>query len=296
MRKTGDKAFSVAGIRSAAKPLVMGVVNVTPDSFSGDGIMTQQDYIAAAIAQAQAMERDGADMIDVGGESSRPGHAPVAAGEEIRRVIPVIAGLRAISALPIAVDTTKAEVAAAALDAGADIVNDISALRADPAMAPLIAARDVHVILMHNRSRAQDYTQTAKLGGSYAAPEYGDFIAAIVRDLKEHITAAEAQGIQAGQIIIDPGLGFGKTAAQNRTLIRQCGMIAALGYPVLLGPSRKSFIGQTLDLPVAERLEGTLASCIIGWQNGAKILRVHDVRAVRRALDMAQAILCASGP
>jgi dihydropteroate synthase len=273
-------------------PLIMGIVNVTPDSFSGDGALGRDDD-NAAVAQALQMVADGADIIDIGGESTRPGHAPVTVDDEIRRVVPVITALRATSAVPISIDTTKAAVAAAALEAGADIVNDVLALRGDPAMAAVVTRYNVLVILMHNRSALEQVTQTAALGASYAAPNYTDFLAEIQQDLRASVAVAVAAGIQPAQIILDPGLGFGKTAAQNMQLIKHCDTLVALGYPILLGSSRKSFIGRVLDLPVTERDEATLAACVIGWQRGAKIFRVHDVRATRRALAMAQAILTA---
>ncbi len=266
----------------------MGIVNVTPDSFSGDGIAAE-----AALAQALQMVSDGADMIDIGGESTRPGYIPVAADEEIRRVVPVIASLRATSTIPISIDTTKATVAAAALRAGATLVNDVTALQGDPAMASLIAASNASVILMHNRSAVQQVIPIPQGGASYIAPDYRDFMAEVCQDLRTITATALAAGIAADHIILDPGIGFGKSAAQNIALIRHCDRIATLGYPVLLGPSRKSFIGQTLNLPVAERDEATCAACIIGWQHGAKISRVHNVRAARRALDMAVAISAA---
>lgn len=283
-------AFTIGQIRNARRPLVMGIVNVTPDSFSGDGLMRRDDHVAAALEQAQTMIQDGADMLDIGGESTRPGHTPVSAAEEIRRTVPIIGALKETTSIPLAIDTTKAEVAKAALDAGADIVNDISALRADPTMGPLLAMRGVPVILMHNRSRMADYTQSAGIGGSYAAPNYADFLPEFMRDLEGMIDQAHKEGVRDENIILDPGLGFGKTVPQNLALIRHCDQIAALGYPVLLGASRKSFIGQVLGTSPEGRLGGSLAAALIGWQGGATIFRVHDVQATRRALDMATAI------
>lgn len=288
MPPAGNPRISGAQINAAPKALVMGIINVTPDSFSGDGVSTD-----AAVAQALQMLTDGADMIDIGGESTRPGHAPVTTAEEIRRTIPVISALRAASPVPISIDTTKAAVAAAALNVGADVINDVSALQRDPEMAGVVAAHGALVILMHNRSAPQHVTQTETFGASYAAPDYKNFLAEIQQDLHISIDRAEAAGIKRAQIILDPGLGFGKTVAQNLLLIGHCKELVALGYPVLLGPSRKSFLGQTLNLPVTERDEATLAACIIGLQQGAKIFRVHNVRATRRALDMATAIISA---
>lgn len=292
MPSLGNPRLTVASMLAMPHPLIMGIVNVTPDSFSGDGVLARDDA-HTAVAQAVQMVADGADIIDIGGESTRPGHAPVTTDDEIRRIVPVIAALRAASAVPISIDTTKAEVAGAALDAGADMVNDVLALRGDPDMAGVVARYHVPVILMHNRSAPQQVTQISALGASYAAPTYTDFLAEIQQDLRTSIAVAVAAGIQPAQIILDPGLGFGKTAAQNMQLIKHCDALVALGYPILLGASRKSFIGRVLDLPVTERGEATLAACVIGWQRGAKIFRVHDVRATRRALAMAQAILTA---
>ncbi len=290
MPPTGNPRLTVAQINASPKALIMGIVNVTPDSFSGDGVAAH-----AAVAQALQMVADGADIIDIGGESTRPGHALITVDEEIRRTIPVITALRAASAIPISIDTTKAAIAVAALNAGADIVNDVLALRGDPAMAASVAVRTTPIILMHNRSVPQNIIPTATLGAAYAAPDYQNFLADVCQDLRASVAVAHAAGITSDRIILDPGIGFGKSAAQNIALLRHCDALAALGYPILLGPSRKSFIGQTLNLPVTERDEATLAACIIGWQRGAKIFRVHNVRAVRRALDMA-AVITATPP
>jgi dihydropteroate synthase len=279
-------------LKSARRPLIMGIVNVTPDSFSGDGVLGAEDYVVAAVAAAAEMLRDGADILDIGGESSRPGSAPVGAAEEIRRVVPVIAALRRkLGAAPVlAVDTVKADVAEAALKAGADLVNDITALRHDPAMAATVARHGCPVVLMHNAARAEDVRHDAKIGGSYGAAGGGDVVEKVRGDLLQAVAAARAAGIADDRIILDPGLGFGKSAAQNLDLIRHIGRIRDLGFPVLVGPSRKSFIGKALDLPVDERLEGTAAVVALAAFSGADIIRVHDVKFMARVARMAAAI------
>jgi dihydropteroate synthase len=272
------------------RPLIMGIINVTPDSFSGDGLMAHDDYVAAATAQALRMLEEGADIIDIGGESSRPGAITISANEEIRRVVPVIAAIGKQTTAPVAVDTMKAEVARAALDAGAAIINDVSALAFDAGMAKLIAAHDAYVILMHNRSDASAVTRDAKLGGEYQASDVADIVADVAKDLAARAAFAESAGITHDKIILDPGLGFGKTPGQNLALIRHVDMIKKLGYPVLIGSSRKSFIGRVLDLPVDERLEGTAATVAIAALLGADIIRVHDVKFMARTAKMAAAI------
>jgi dihydropteroate synthase len=279
------------------KPLVMGVINVTPDSFSGDGVMAQGDHAKAAGELANRMIAEGADILDIGGESSRPGAAAISAEEEKRRVVPVIAAIRKIApSLPLAVDTVKAEVAAAALDAGATIINDISALAADADMAKLVAKRGTYVVLMHNRSNAGAVAYDAKIGGQYEAPGYANIVEDVAADLERRIAAARAAGIAANKIIADPGLGFGKTVEQNCALINRLDRLKArLKCPILIGPSRKSFIGHALDQPVEGRLEGTAATVAIGVLRGADIVRVHDVGFMARVAAMAQ-ILADSGP
>ena len=277
---------------SFTHPLIMGIVNVTPDSFSGDGVMGHDDYGLHAIKQARQMILDGASILDIGGESSRPGSAGVETGEEKRRVIPVIEALRQNDVqCIISVDTIKADVAHAALAAGADIVNDISALAHDADMASVITQHKAWVVLMHNRSDGQAVTHDRRLGGEYHAPVYSNIVKDVMRDLQESINLALDRGITREKIILDPGLGFGKTVEQNLTLINHLDQIRAMGYPVLLGASRKGFIGRVLDQPVEERLAGTAASIALGVARGASILRVHDVRFMARIVTMAQAIL-----
>jgi dihydropteroate synthase len=253
--------------------------------------MAQGDYVAAAVAQALQMIGDGADMLDVGGESSRPGAVPVPAEEETRRVVPVIAALRGRGVtIPIAVDTVKASVAEAALRAGASIVNDITALRGDRDMASAVARHGAEVVLMHNRADASSLAQSAVVGGEYSAPDYTNVVDDVVRDLAASAEAAQKAGIARNKIMLDPGIGFGKTVAQNLALINHLEHLKVLGYPVLVGPSRKSFIGRVLDVPVEERLEGTAAAVAVCVLRGADILRVHDVKAMVRVAKMAVAI------
>jgi dihydropteroate synthase/2-amino-4-hydroxy-6-hydroxymethyldihydropteridine diphosphokinase len=269
---------------------VMGILNVTPDSFSGDGLLKREDRVAAAVAQAEQFAAEGADIIDIGGESSRPGSLPISAEQEMERILPVIQAVRRAVNVPISVDSYRAAVAAAALDNGADWLNDIWGLRMDRELAQLAAERGCPLILMHNRSQPKDVAQEERLGGRYVGVEYGDLIADIIAELQESIDLALNAGVQPEQIIIDPGIGFGKTVAQNLQLIRDLDQFKALGYPILLGSSRKSFIGYTLDLPPEERLEGTAATVSIGIDRGADIIRVHDVKAMSRVARMTDSL------
>lgn len=252
------------------RTLVMGILNVTPDSFSDGGKYLDP---AAALARAQEMEAQGADIIDVGGESTRPGHTPVAAEEELARVMPVLERLVGAVRVPLSIDTSKAEVARRALDAGVHIVNDQRAL-ADPDMAEVVAGAGVPVVLMHN----QDGTA------------YRDMMGDINAYFVERIRKAVRAGIARENIILDPGFGFGKTAAQNLEVVRRLGELAGLGHPILLGPSRKSTIGKVLDLPVEERVEGTAALVAAAILHGVDIIRVHDVKEMVRVARMADAI------
>jgi len=279
------------------RPLVMGIINVTPDSFSGDGLLAHEDYVARAVAQAQTMIADGADILDVGGESSRPGSAPVSAEEEIRRVVPVIAAIKKkLGATQVAaVDTVKAVVAEQAVQAGATLINDITALAGDPRMGEVVARSGASVVLMHNRALPEAVSFEAKIGGQYTAPAYEDVVADVIRDLGLRIEAALATGIARDKIILDPGIGFGKTPQQNLALIAQASRIKALGFPLLMALSRKSFIGQVLNTSVDERLEGTAASITVSVMQGADILRVHDVKFMVRVVKMATALRDAAG-
>jgi len=264
---------------------LMGIVNVTPDSFSDGGAFLDPDR---AVEHALALACEGADVLDIGGESSRPGSLPVAEEEEIGRVLPVIRKLRPKTGVLISVDTMKSAVARAALDAGADIVNDTSALRADPAMAPLIGRSGAAVILMHMKGVPRTMQKS---------PHYDDLFAEVKAFLRERIGEAEAAGIGAERIVVDPGIGFGKTAEHNLALLNGLDAFQDLGRPVCVGFSRKAFIGRVLGLPPGERLEGTIAAAVLSVGRGAHILRVHDVGAVARAVRVAEAILAApAGP
>ena len=267
---------------------VMGVLNVTPDSFSGDG--TASD-VAVALRRAVAAIEGGADILDVGGESTRPGAMPVTAAEEVGRVVPVVEAIRSRYDVPISIDTHKAEVARAALDAGADMVNDVWGLRADPDMAGLVACRRVPVVLMHNRSDPTYLARSDRLGGHYVNVEYVDLVADVCRDLGSSVALARAAGIDEDRIVLDPGLGFGKTAEQNLVMLDRTAAIRSLGYPVMVGPSRKSFIGLTLGLAPTDRVEGTAAAVAVAIARGADIVRVHDVLAMSRVARMTDAIV-----
>ncbi len=269
----------------------MGIMNITPDSFSGDGMFEEGDWLARVVEQARTFVEDGADILDVGGESTRPGSTPVTIAEELERVIPAISSIRRELDVPISVDTYRAEVAEAALDVGANWVNDVWGLRMDSDMAGLIADRGCPVVLMHNRSRPKDVAQEKRLGGRYVGVEYDDLIADVSRELEESVNLALAAGVDAEQIILDPGIGFGKTVSQNAQLIDELDQIKALGYPILLGPSRKSFIGYTLKSPPEERVEGTAAAVAIGIDRGADIVRVHDVHEMVRVARMTDRIV-----
>ncbi len=283
--------------RWGERTYVMGILNVTPDSFSGDGLLAQGDPVEAALAQAQAFLEAGADILDIGGESTRPGAQPVPLEEEIRRVIPVVREVaRQFPKAVISVDTYKAPVAEAALEAGAHLVNDVWGLRADPRMAAVVARYGVPVILMHNRSTPNNAEVRERLGGRYVGVAYENLLEDVKRELLESVALAHAAGIPDSHIILDPGIGFGKTVEQNLELVDRLGEIRALGYPVLLGSSRKSFIGYTLNLPPEERLEGTAAAVAVGIVRGADIVRVHDVLPMVRVARMTDAIVRRSPP
>lgn len=273
------------------KTYVMGILNVTPDSFSGDGVLGREDVVATAVAQAQQFAADGADIIDIGGESTRPGSTSITEAEELVRVIPVIEAVKAATGLPISVDTYRANVAEAALATGANWVNDVWGLRMDGRMAKVVAQANCPVVLMHNRSKPKDVAQEERLGGRYIGVAYDDLISDIKNDLAESIEIAIKAGAQETNIILDPGVGFGKTVAQNLQIVNQLDQFKTMGFPILLGTSRKSFIGYTLDLPPEERLEGTAATVAIGIARGADIVRVHDVKPIARLAKMTDAII-----
>ncbi len=269
---------------------VMGILNITPDSFSGDGLVAGSDFVSAALAQAHRFAEAGADILDVGGESTRPGAEPITADQEQARVIPVIQAIASELEIPISIDSYKAEVAAEALDAGASLVNDVWGLRADPQLAGLVAERGVPIILMHNRSNPANADLRQRLGGRYVGVEYDNLVDDIKRELMDSVAIANQAGVADDRIILDPGIGFGKTVEQNLELLDRCGEIRELDYPLLVGPSRKSFIGYTLDLPPDQRVEGTAAAVAIAIARGADIVRVHDVEAIMRVAKMTDAI------
>jgi dihydropteroate synthase len=257
---------------------MMGILNVTPDSFSGDGLLGAPgtDPIEAAVALGRRMVEEGADLLDVGGESTRPGHEVVGDADEIGRVVPVTQALRAaLPGVPLSIDTTKASVAAAALDAGADLVNDVWGVGEDDALLRLAADRSTPIVLMHNRAEAR----------------YANLMAEILADLQRAIERAVGCGIAWDSIIVDPGFGFGKTAAHNLVLLRDLDSLRVLGRPILLGTSRKSTLGKVLDLPPDQRVEATLATTALGIAAGVDIVRVHDVQPNVRAARMADAIV-----
>ena len=271
----------------------MGVLNITPDSFSGDGLGSESDTTTVrSVEQARRFAAAGADILDIGGESTRPGSAPLSAEIERARVVPVIEAVRtALPDVPISVDTYRAAVAEPALDAGADIVNDVWGLRADPDLGRLAAARGAPVVLMHNRSDPGHVEIDGRLGGQYSAPCYDDPLGEIVSDLSALAASARTVGIDSEQIILDPGLAFGKDVEQNLALINNLDRLKALGFPLLVGPSRKSFIGRVLDLPVEERVEGTAAAVAVAIARGADIVRVHNVMEMVRVARMTDAIV-----
>jgi dihydropteroate synthase len=258
---------------------IMGILNVTPDSFSDGGLHVKKEN---AIEHGLRMVSEGADIIDIGGESTRPGSDPVPAEEELHRILPVISGLRKHTKSLISVDTSKSEVALAAIAEGADIINDISALRNDPEMIAVVAETSAPVILMHMKGTPKTMQNN---------PHYENVLLEIKSFLEEKIKLAVKNGVDRNKIIIDPGIGFGKRFEDNLTLIRNLNEFAELDQPILVGISRKSFIGKILDLPPGEREEGTLASAIISVIQGAHILRVHDVAPVKRAILVAETIL-----
>jgi len=288
---------------------VMGILNITPDSFSGDGLLPSPPSPSRstpvglpqagegvggedALNQARRFLAAGADILDIGGESTRPGSRPVAAEEEEQRVLPVIRAI--VSEFPdalISIDTCKAAVAEQALKAGAHILNDVWGLRADPELAAVAARLKAPVVLMHNRSKPANVEVREHLGKAYAGAEYDDLLEDVKRELMDSVQIARSAGIPDERLILDPGIGFGKTLQQNLELINRLDEIRLLGFPVLLGPSRKSFIGYTLDLPPDQRVEGTAAACAVGITRGADILRVHDVAALVRVVRMTDAII-----
>ncbi len=264
-----------------SRTFVMGIVNVTPDSFSGDGLLVEEGAGAAspvelAVMQARRMADEGADLLDVGGESTRPGHLPVDAKREIARIVPVIAAIHAaLPDIPISVDTSKPSVAAAALDVGATLLNDVWGVSIDDSMARLAAERSAPMVVMHNRAEAV----------------YSDVVEEVLADLRTAVDRAVGLGVPRENVIVDPGFGFGKTPAHNLAVLRDLGRLRELGCPILLGTSRKSTIGKVLGgAPPEDRLEGTLATTVIAVAAGVDVVRVHDIRANVRAARMADAV------
>lgn len=265
--KIGTKEFDLEN-----ELYVMGILNVTPDSFSDGGRYNDLDH---ALQQAERMVEEGAAILDVGGESTRPNHIKISSEEEIERVCPVIEALKQRFDVPVSLDTYKSDVAVAGIEAGADLLNDIWGLKWDGTMAKVIADAGIAYCLMHNRRENV----------------YNDLVEDVLNDLRECVDLALAAGIARDKIMLDPGIGFAKDLDQNLSVMKHIGRIKELGYPILLGTSRKSMIGLTLDLPVSEREEGTLATSIIGLMEGCSVFRVHDVKTNMRGLRMAQAIL-----
>lgn len=265
--KIGTREFDLKN-----KTYIMGILNVTPDSFSDGGRFNATD---AALAHTEEMIKDGAAIIDVGGESTRPGYTKISDAEEIERTAPVIEAIKKNFDIPISIDTYKSAVAKAAVAVGADLINDIWGLKYDEKMAAVIADTKTACCLMHNRDQA----------------DYQNFMEDMKKDLQETITLAKAAGIADDKIILDPGVGFGKTYENNLEAIRCVGQLRELGYPVLLGTSRKSVVGLTLDLPANERVEGTLVTTVMAVEQGCAFVRVHDVKENARAIRMAEAIL-----
>ena len=264
--KIGTKEFHTEN-----RTYIMGILNLTPDSFSDGGKWNRMD---AALSRAEQMIKEGADILDLGGESTRPGYTPVSQEEEIERTVPVIEQIRRNFDIPLSIDTYKSGTAKACLAAGADMVNDIWGLKHDTQMAGVIAQAGAACCLMHNRNEAV----------------YKDFLSDFMEDMQECIRIARDASIPGDKIILDPGVGFGKTYEMNLEIIREVGQMQSLGYPVLLGTSRKSVIGLTLDLPADQREEGTLVTTVFGMMNGCSFVRVHDVKANRRAIQMMEAI------
>ena len=260
------------------EPLIMGILNVTPDSFSDGGLFQSGDQ---ALRRAEEMVREGAHLLDVGGESTRPGAREVSAEEEIDRVIPIVQALRDRVGVPISIDTRKAAVAREAIAAGAEVVNDVSAL-GDPEMAAVVSSHAVGVVLMHMRGNPESMQRD---------PHYDDVVREVGDELKGAAQRAREAGIDRGRIVLDPGIGFAKTAAHNLELIARLAELCGLGYPIMLGVSRKAFIGRLLgNADPSERTIGTAAACVAGLLHGARIFRVHDVRVVREALTIGEAI------
>jgi dihydropteroate synthase/2-amino-4-hydroxy-6-hydroxymethyldihydropteridine diphosphokinase len=283
------------------KTYIVGIINMTPDSFSGDGLMQYGGRaIEMAVAQAQRFVEAGADCVDVGGQSTRPGHELISPEEEMARVVPAVEAISEQVQVPVSIDTFRAEVASAALQAVKQnaplLLNDVWGLRFDPALAAVAAQAYAPLLVMDNRVQPADPAYAARVQAERYGPSSGDLILDIRQQLAEAAAHAQAAGLPRWLVMVDPGIGFGKTTEQHLALLRRLGELCAWGYPVLIGPSRKRFIGKVLgDLPVEERLEGTLAASVLAVERGANVLRVHDVRAAVRAVRFAEAVLHSTG-
>lgn len=265
--KIGNRIFNLEH-----EAYIMGILNVTPDSFSDGGKYHELDK---AMKQAEHLILDGADILDIGGESTRPGHTFVSVEEELERVMPIIEGIKQNFDIPVSLDTYKSEVAREGILAGVDLINDIWGFKWDQKMADVVAKYQVPACLMHNRNNTN----------------YTNFLEDVIEDLKESLDIAKKAGVDENKIILDPGIGFAKGLEQNLYLMNHMERLLELSYPVLLGTSRKSMIGLTLNLPVEEREEGTMVTTVLGYEKGCRIFRVHDVKKNKRALQMAEAIL-----
>ncbi len=271
--------WAVAGRAvSLADPVVIGILNVTPDSFSDGGELPSVD---SALRRADQMLQEGAEILDVGGESTRPGGLPVAVDDELARVLPVVKALVKRFDVPVSIDTRKARVAEAALAAGAAVVNDVSALALDPALARAVAEAGAGVVLMHMRGTPENMMDHT---------DYDDLPADVAHELSAAVDRAQTSGIEPEAIVLDPGIGFAKTSRQSISLLGEVPRLRALGFPVLVGPSRKSFLGDLLGVPPKQRAVGTAAACLIAYQGGAKLFRVHDVAPTVQALTVARAV------
>ena len=272
------------------KTYIMGIINLTPDSFSGDGLLNQAEVEDAALEQAFRFVKDGADVLDLGAESTRPGARKLDANEELERILPALSLIR--KELPdtlISVDTYKSEIARACLGRGADIINDVWGFQYDPGMAAVVAEFDATAVLMHNRESGARAV-SSDLGGRYEDVDYEDIVSEVRDWLVKSVEIARIAGVSDDKIILDPGIGFGKTIDQNLYLLKHLDALTALDFPILLGVSRKGFIGHTLNLSLGERLEGSLAANAWGIMMGASILRVHDVKETVRLARMLDAI------
>lgn len=269
---------------------IVGILNLTTDSFSGDGLLQQPNWQTATLQQAHAMLSAGAHILDIGASSSRPGAPPLPATVELERLLPIVQLLAAETDAILSIDTCYAAVADATLAVGAHLINDVSCLQTDPDLAAVVAKWQAGLIILHNRTQTNPVTSTPGLGSHYGASHYTDLIADVLSELQHAIQIARTAGVAQHQIIIDPGIGFAKTIAQNLALSNQLDRLLVLGYPILYGPSRKSFIGYTLNQPPTERVWGTAAAVAVGIARGADLIRVHDVAAMAQVARLADAI------